>query len=192
MLALTSCATEKSPSAAADYEELEAITVLDSPAPVVGSYHPADKDKIERGSYMIELLGCGSCHTNGAFEGAPDISRPLAGSHTGIAFSNPLGDELPGVIYPPNITPDEETGIGRWSDRQIKNAIRAGIGRHGNRRIASMPWQAYSRLTDDDIDAMVAFLRSIKPVLNSVPKEVKPGVRATHPYIYFGVYRSKY
>ena len=82
-----------------------------------------------------------------------------------------------------NLTPDDETGIGRWSDRQIANAIRAGIGHHGKRRIATMPWQGYARLTDDDVAAMVAYLRSIEPIRNSVPKEVIPGDRATHPFV---------
>ncbi len=190
LLALSSCATEPADERAS-YEELNAVKVLDSPDPVAGSYHPADKDLIERGAYMIELLGCGSCHTNGAFDGAPDMDQSLAGSSTGIAFSNPLGDEFPGVIFPSNITPDEKTGIGNWTDHQIANAIRAGIGRHGKRRIASMPWQGYARLTDDDVDAMVAYLRSIEPIRNAVPKEVRPGERSANPFVYFGVYRSK-
>ena len=62
---------------------------------------------------------------------------------------------------------------------------------NGKRRIATMPWQGYARLTDDDVAAMVAYLRSIEPIRNSVPKEVIPGDRATHPFVYFGVYRSK-
>lgn len=190
-LALTSCTTVTPPDLSTDYEELDATTVIESPDPVPGTYHPGDRDKIERGAYMAVLLGCGSCHTNGAFEGAPEMNRAFAGSDTGIAFINPMGNEFPGVVYPPNITPDEETGIGKWSDRQIADAIRAGIGRHGNRRIPSMPWQGYSRLTDDDIDAMVAYLRSIKPINNRVPREVRPGDRATHPFVYFGVYRSR-
>jgi mono/diheme cytochrome c family protein len=190
MTALSGCATETSTDRQPDYEELDSATLLDSPDPVVGRYHPADKDTVDRGAYMIELLACGACHTNGAFEGDPDIDRSLAGSSTGIAFTNPLGDKFPGVIYPPNITPDEETGIGKWSDRQIANAICAGIGRHGERRIPSMPWQGYARLSDDDVAAVVAYLRSIEPIRNAVPKEVKPGDRATSPFVYFGVYRS--
>ena len=190
-LALSSCATDAPPAFSANYVELDTVTVIASPPPVAGSYHPDDRDKIDRGAYMIELLGCGSCHTDGAFDGEPDMSRALAGSNTGIAFSNPLGEKYPGIIYPSNITPDEETGIGSWSDQQIVNAIRSGIGRHGNRRIATMPWQGYSRLTDDDAAAMVAYLRSIEPIKNRVPKEVAPGKRASSPFVYFGVYRSK-
>lgn len=195
LLALSGCAadtaTNKLSNISATYEELDTVTVIASPEPVAGNYHPGDRDIIDRGAYMIELLGCGSCHTNGAFDGEPDMSKALAGSNTGIAFINPLGDKYPGIVYPSNITPDEETGIGSWSDRQITNAIRSGIGRHGNRRIATMPWQGYSRLTDDDVAAVVAYLRSIEPIRNTVPKEVEPGKRATSPFVYFGVYRSK-
>ena len=190
-----SCATDAPPSQssirASDYEELDTVTAIDSPEPVAGSYHPGDRDKIDRGAYMIELLGCASCHTNGAFDGSPDMSRALAGSNTGIAFTSPVGEKYPGIVYPSNITPDEETGIGAWSDRQIANAIRAGVGRLGNRHIVTMPWQAYARLSDDDVDAIVAYLRKIKPISNTVPDEVDPGRRATSPFVYFGVYRSK-
>ena len=188
---LGSCASEQPASPLDDYEEVDATTILDAPEAEAGSFFPGDRDAVERGEYLVELLGCGSCHTNGAFEGAPDLSRALAGSNTGIAFTNPLGDERPGVIYPANITPDDATGIGSWTDRQLVNAIRAGVGRHGNRRIASMPWQGYSRLTDEDVASIAKYLRSIKPVQNRVPAEVEPGQKAKHPFVYFGVYRSK-
>jgi len=191
-LTIVGCVTDAPSSLVVDYEELDSATVLASPDPVAGSVNPYNRDSIERGAYMVELLGCGSCHTNGAFDGAPDMKRALAGSNTGIAFSNPMGNALPGIVYPPNITPDEETGIGAWSDHQIANAIRTGIGRHGKRRVATMPWQGYARLTDNDVDAMVAYLRSIKPINNNVPSEVRLGERSTQPFVYFGVYRSKH
>lgn len=190
-LALSSCATDVPPASFSNYEELNTVTAIDSPPPVAGSYHPNDRGKIDRGANMIELLGCGSCHTDGAFDGKPDMERALAGSNTGIAFTNPLGEKYPGIVYPSNITPDEETGIGSWSDQQITDAIRSGIGRHGNRRIATMPWQGYARMTDDDAAAMVAYLRSIEPIRNRVPKEVAPGKPAASPFVYFGVYRRK-
>lgn len=188
---MCSCATDSRPDISADYVELDTITVIDAPDPVAGSYHPAERDKLERGAYLVVLLGCGSCHTNGAFDGAPEFERGLAGSDTGIAFTNPLGEKRPGITYPPNITPDAETGIGRWSDEQIANAIRTGIGRHGERRIVTMPWQGYSQLTDDDVGSIVSYLRSIKPIRKRVPSEVEPGQLATEPFVYFGVYRSK-
>jgi cytochrome c553 len=147
-----------------DYDELDATRVVEAPSPEPGQYSLFDRDLIDRGEYLVELLACGSCHTNGAFDGAPDMSRPLAGS---------------------------DTGIGRWSDRQIANAIRAGAGRHTNRRIAAMPWQAYAKINDDDVDAIVAYLRSIKPIRHKVPEAVNVGEKAHKPFIYYGVYRRK-
>ena len=98
---------------------------------------------------------------------------------------------MPGVVYPPNITPDAETGIGGWSDQQIAVAVRSGIGRHTSRRIAVMPWQGYAKMNEEDVAAIVAYLRSIKPIRHKVPEEVRPGTRATEPFVYFGTYRSR-
>lgn len=191
LLAIYGCATDSTADHSKNYEKLDTVTVVDAADPVAGSYHPSGRDKIDHGAYLTVLLGCGSCHTNGAFDGSPDLKRALAGSNTGIAFTNPLGDKYPGIIYPANITPDIDTGIGQWTDRQIADAIRAGIGRYRSHRIVTMPWPGYARLGDDDVDAIVAYLRSIEPISNRVPEEVQPGQQATAPFVYFGVYRSK-
>lgn len=172
-------------------EEVKASTVIDAPRAVPGRYAPANRGQVERGEYLVELLGCGACHTDGALIGEPNMQLRLAGSATGIAFTSPLDDDNPGVAYPPNITPDIETGIGDWSDMQIANAIRAGIGRHMIRHITTMPWPGYSQISDDDIEALVSYLRSIEPVAHRVPERVTPGQRAKEPFVYFGVYRSK-
>ena len=66
-----------------------------------------------------------------------------------------------------------------------------GVGRHGGRRLTAMPWQGYAKLHDDDVEALVAYLRSIPPVRQSVPDAVPPGQKARYPYVYFGVYRSR-
>ena len=173
-----------------DYEEVSSQSILDAPSPVPGSFAPADRGMVERGEYLVELLGCGICHTDGALEGGADMDKRLAGSRTGIAYTSPLQVDRPGVVYPPNITPDTDTGIGSWTDQQIENAITAGLGTHVRRRIISMPWQGYSRLSEDDARAIVLYLRSIKPIRHNVPADVEPGKRATAPFVYFGVYRS--
>ncbi|MGB5721207.1 MAG: hypothetical protein WBM34_10965, partial [Woeseiaceae bacterium] len=67
----------------------------------------------------------------------------------------------------------------------------AGTGRHGSRRLATMPWRGYAKISDDDVTAIVSYLRSIEPVRHRVPDEVEPGHRASHTFVYFGVYRSK-
>jgi len=187
----TETATETPYDPLRDYEELDATTVLSAPAPVAGNFAPERRFQVERGKYFVELLGCGSCHTDGALEGAPELNRSLAGSRIGIAYTSPLGTENPGVVYPPNITPDDETGIGLWSDQEIESAIRIGLGRYSGRRIAVMPWQGYTKLTSDDVAAIVSYLRSIDPVKHQVPDEVAPGQKANSPFVYFGVYRSR-
>ncbi|MDH3349898.1 MAG: cytochrome c [Gammaproteobacteria bacterium] len=188
---LFACASESQQNSLQDYEEIDAATVLDAPKATPGSFAPERLYLVERGEYLVELLGCGACHTNGALEGVPDFDKSLAGSSIGIAYTTPLGDETPGVIYPPNLTPDEETGLGLWSDQQIERAIRVGVGRHSGRKIAIMPWQGYTKMTEEDVAAIVSYLRSIKPVRHKVPDEVKPGQKAKHPFVYFGVYRSR-
>ena len=174
-----------------DYAEVDAATILDAPAPVPGSFAPEHMYQVRRGEYLVELLGCGACHTDGALDGVPDFDRALAGSRIGIAYSNPLGADNPGVIYPSNLTPDEETGIGAWSDIQIERAIRAGLARHAGKQIAAMPWQGYAKLTQEDMTAVVAYLRSIRPVSHKVPDEVLAGDEAEYPFVYFGVYWSR-
>lgn len=191
LILVAGCVSEPGYDPLQDYEELDATTVLDAPSAQPGSYAPADRDRVYRGEYLVELLGCGVCHTDGALSGVPDMERSLAGSRIGIAFSNPLSERYPGVVYPPNITPDIETGIGGWSDAQIANAVRTGIGRHGQRRIATMPWQGYAKLSDEDVSAIVSYLHSIDAVSHQVPAEVQPGRPATEEFVYFGVYRSR-
>jgi mono/diheme cytochrome c family protein len=192
---LGGCATDTATDAPydplANYEEVDATTVLDVPGAQPGTYAPENLYQVQRGEYLVELLGCGACHTDGALQGVPDFDKSLAGSSIGIAYNNPMGMDKPGVVYPPNITPDQETGIGAWSDVQINRAIRAGLGRHAGRRIAVMPWQGYAKLKDEDIEAIVSYLRSIKPVQHKVPDEVLPGQTAEYPFVYFGVYRSR-
>jgi len=190
-LLMGGCVTEAPVDLLQGHEEVEATTILDAPSSLPGTFSPENRHIVEKGEYLVELLACGSCHTNGALAGEPDMDRPLAGSRTGIAYTNPMGNDRPGVIYPSNITPDAETGIGDWTDRQIANAIRAGIGRHTSRRIVTMPWQGYAKITDEDVDAIVSYLRTIQPIKHEVPDAVEPGERARHPFVYFGVYRSK-
>lgn len=187
--ALAACAAPYDPLR--DYEVVDSATILEAPEARPGSFAPASADQVRRGRYLVELLGCGACHTDGALEGSPDLRQPLAGSHIGIAYTNPLEHRYPGVVYPANITPDPETGIGGWSDTEIADAIRSGVGRHGGRAIAVMPWQGYARMSAEDLQAIVAYLRSIAPVENRVPAAVPPGTPAQYPYVHFGVYRKR-
>lgn len=188
-LLLAACASDPAYDPLDDYEEVSTTGFVDAPTPL--DVAPENRESATRGEYLVELLGCGTCHTDGALVGEPNRARLLAGSRIGIAFTSPLANRYPGVVYPPNITPDNETGIGRWSDRQVAEALRAGVGRHGDRRILVMPWQGYAQISDDDAYAIVGYLRSIKPVVHRVPDDVPAGTMAGSPYVHFGVYRSR-
>jgi mono/diheme cytochrome c family protein len=188
---LAACAAESPYDPMLDYEELRSVQVVDAPSPVAGQFAPENRYLVKHGEYLVELLACGACHTDGALEGSPRVGKALAGSSIGIAYMNPFNNDRPGVVYPSNITPDRETGIGDWSDAQIAAAIQAGTGRHANRRIAVMPWPGYAKMSDEDVKAVVAYLRSIEAVRNPVPKEVKPGERASSRFVYFGIYRGR-
>ena len=188
-LVLLACATEAPFDPLIDYEEVDAMTIIDAPTPAYVA--PENAELVARGEYLVELLGCGACHTDGALIGEPDMRRSLAGSAIGIAYTNPLDNRNPGVVFAPNITPDRDTGIGRWTDNEIAEAVRSGLGRHGPRRILVMPWQGYAKISDDDAWAIVGYLRSLEPVENMVPADVPEGTRSSSPYVHFGVYRSR-
>jgi mono/diheme cytochrome c family protein len=130
---------------------------------------PADGAQIARGKYLVTLAGCNDCHTPGHFFGKPDATRELAGSDVGF--------EVPGVgvVAGPNLTPDNETGLGRWTAQQIATAIRNGVRPDGRVLSPVMPWPALSKLTQADTDAMVAYLQQLPPVRNKVPGPLRPG-----------------
>lgn len=172
-----------------DYEQQYPTTQLAAPAARVNPTFPPAT--VERGRYLVGLLGCGSCHTEGALVGRPDMSRLLAGSNTGIAYSNPLAEPNPGIVYPANLTPDVETGIGSWSVEEIVAMIVGGVDKHSGQTLPVMPWPAYAGMHAEDAEAIAAYLLSLPPVRHEVPANVLPGRRATAPYVHFGVYQSR-
>lgn len=186
-LGLVACSTAYNPMN--DYEQLHPATTLDSPAASASTrFSP---EEIARGKYLVALLGCGSCHTNGALIGEPVAGQLLAGSDTGIAWSNPLIERYPGVVYPKNLTPDVETGIGSWSVDDIVRMIQTGVDKHSGQSLPVMPWPAYANIVSADATAIAAYLLSLPPVRHQVPANVRPGQRNVAPFVHFGVYRSK-
>ena len=175
----------------ADFEEVAPSSGLELPDSTVDPSASYSEEQLARGKYMVALMGCASCHTDGALMGQPDMSLRLAGSSVGIAYTNPMENSNPGVVYPPNLTPDPETGLGRWDDEQIVRMIRLGIDRHGGRKLPVMPWPNYQKMTESDVLDIVAWLRSLPPIKHKVPNSVAPGQKAPAPYVHFGVYRSK-
>lgn len=122
---------------------------------------PAGAETLEeRGAYLVEgIMACGTCHSRPGEESA-NVKGDLAG---GIRF------RIRGrVAYAANITPDRDTGIGAWTDKEIISAIRSGIRPDGV-FIGGMPFELYRDISDRDARAIVAYLRALKPVENEVP-----------------------
>lgn len=133
-------------------------------------------DNSARGAYLTGILGCGDCHTPGAMAGKPDMNRRLGGSD--------VGWQVPGlgVFVGPNLTPDRDTGLGRWTDAEIVAAIRTGMRPDGRQLAPVMPYMGYSQMTDADAAAIVAYLRTLKPVSATVPGPFGPDEKPTLPY----------
>lgn len=117
---------------------------------------------LERGRYLATIMDCGGCHTTGSFIGHPEPTQYLAGSDQGWAVPD-------GVFWPSNITSDDETGIGRWSKDDIVTLLRTGVTPDKREVAPMMPWRAYRALTDADVDALAAFIKSVPAVRHAVP-----------------------
>ena len=126
--------------------------------------------RLERGKYLYEnLMHCAGCHGQNDYTrfASPVIPGRSGG---GFVFMKELG--LPGSITAPNITPDKETGIGNWTDGEKIRAIREGISKDGRALFPMMPYSEYRKASDDDIYSLVAYLNTLPPVNNAVPKSV--------------------
>jgi mono/diheme cytochrome c family protein len=149
--------------------------------------------QIQRGEYLVKFGDCTACHTPlkfGPNGPEPDLALFLAG--------HPEKTELPppdlkpgpwfaatagmtawagpwGISYAANLTPDTNTGLGIWTEEMFISTMRTGKHMGSGRPILPpMPWQASSHLTDDDLKAIFAYLRSLPPIHNRVPNPVAP------------------
>jgi mono/diheme cytochrome c family protein len=113
-------------------------------------------DLVARGKYVFGTAGGCACHTTP--EGA---GLNAGGTKFDLSFF--------GVVYTPNITPDAETGIGKWTGAQMIDAIRRGERPDGSKLFPIHPYKYLSNIADDEIEALVAYLRSVKPIKSSVP-----------------------
>lgn len=150
--------------------------------------------EVERGRYLVTISGCNDCHTPfkmGANGPEPDLSRLLSGHPEGQPMPPPPALPMPwmwvggatntsfsgpwGITYAPNLTPDEETGIGAWDFALFKASIRNGkIHGVGRPVLPPMPWQAYAQMTDEDLQAVFAYLKSIPAIKNAPPEYAPP------------------
>jgi len=158
---------------------------------------PPDTDPalVERGRYLVETSGCTDCHVPwhlGPDGPEPDMSRGLSGHPAELVM--PPAPELPagpwvasigatntawagpwGVSFTANLTPDPETGIGSWTEETFLAALRTG--KHlglGRPILPPMPWTVYGKMTDADLRAIFAYLKSRPPVSNRVPQPLPP------------------
>jgi mono/diheme cytochrome c family protein len=138
---------------------LAAAVLFVSLTGVASSQDTQSFDRIESGRHLAVLGDCAGCHT------APG-GTPFAG---GLALQTPFG-----TLVAPNITPDPETGIGNVTNHEFIAALREGRGHNGNRLYPAMPYPAYTKMTDDDVLAIRAYLATVAPVSNRVESDLLP------------------
>ena len=150
--------------------------------------------KVERGAYLVNIMACNDCHTPwkmGPQGPEPDMTRMLSGHPQDMAMPAVTRQKGPwewvgagtntafsgawGVSFTANLTPDPETGLGKWTDETFIRALRTG--RHegqGRPILPPMPYPMYRNATDEDLRAVFAFLQSIPAIRNRVPQPIDP------------------
>lgn len=179
-LAIAGCQSGTPRDAASEGAGAAAVAVAQSPA--------------ERGEYLVKAVGCSDCHTPlmmGPNGPEPDMTRWLsghpasfpmtpapqlegawafAGTPTLTAYVGPWG-----TSFAANLTPDQNTGLGIWTEEMFLNAIRQGKHMGTSRPIQPpMPWQWYRNFNDDDLKAIFAYLKTVPPIVNHVPDYQPP------------------
>lgn len=158
-----------------------------------------DAVRVEHGRYLVSIMACGDCHTPmkmGANGPEPDSARALSGhpeamkmtappapqgawlwsgAASNTAFAGPWG-----ISYAANLTPDQNTGLGIWTEDMFVTAIRTGRHMGKSRPIAPpMPWESVRNATDGDLKAIYAYLRTLTPIANHVPDYAPPTATTT-------------
>lgn len=158
---------------------------------------PSDADRaaqVERGKYLVTVAVCNDCHTPfkmGENGPEPDMSRMLSGHPADMQLPPPPAPVGPwvasftatntgwsgpwGISYSANITPDDETGIGKWTYENFRDTIRNGrhMGR-GRQILPPMPWPMFRHMTDEDLAAIFAYLQTVPAISNKVPEPQPP------------------
>jgi cytochrome c553 len=166
-------------------------------SPLAAQPKKSAKSMIERGKWLVNLGGCDHCHSPkvfGPMGPAPDTTQLLSGHPAmpkapeipagvlapdkwGVLVTNDLTAWAGpwGVSFAKNLTPDVATGIGSWTEAMFIKALRTGKDMGEGRPILPpMPWQNIGQLSDADLKAIFAYLRSLKPIANAVPDPIPP------------------
>jgi len=139
---------------------LAAFWVLSAPRPLTAAALPAHTADLANGERLYNAGGCRSCH-----KASPD----LAGVSPDLpAGGSPLKTPL-GTLYPPNLTPDKQTGLGSWSDLDFVNAVQRGISPGGRHYIPAFPYTSYATMRTEDVLDIRAYLASL-PAVASPPR----------------------
>jgi mono/diheme cytochrome c family protein len=142
-----------------------------------GPSAPTEAETLKRGEYLIAVAACGDCHTPGAMLGQIELDKKFAGGSVGFQMPD-------GTFFPPNLTPDDDTGLGKWTEEQIATAVRTGARPDGRILSEVMPYKHwYSQLTDADALAVAKYLKSLAPVSHKVPGPFGQGETPTGPYM---------
>jgi hypothetical protein len=173
-----------------------ALSAVPSPAPAMADLEAATSPQVARGEYLVKIMVCNDCHTPWTMTPRgpePDMTRMLSGHPQDVAIAGgpALAPDGPwgavasktmtawagpwGVSFTANLTPDPETGLGKWTAETFIAALRTG--RHegqGRPILPPMPWPMFRNATDEDLRAIFAYLQSIKPIRNRVPAPLDP------------------
>lgn len=137
--------------------------VADSAPPVSDISDPAERAIAERGRYLVMTAGCIGCHATNGPQG-PDYTKYLAGG--GVKFVTPKG-----TFISRNLTPDKDTGLARRTDDEVKRVLRSGVFSDGHvAPYTTMPWGNFSNWSEEDLHAIVVYLRHVPPVRHEIPE----------------------
>jgi mono/diheme cytochrome c family protein len=145
----------------------------------------AAETQVQRGKYLVSVIPCTDCHTPGTFLGKPDMKRYLGGSDVGF--------EVPrlGIFYGSNLTPDNETGLGKWTKEQIAIAMTTGKRPDGRVLAPAMPVESFKHLNHSDALAIAAYLKTLPAIKNKVPGPFGPTETPTS-FVYQVIPPDKY
>lgn len=124
---------------------------------------------VERGEYLANHVAvCIDCHSTRDFSRFSGPLQPGTEGKGGDKFDHSMG--FPGTFYAKNITSDKETGIGAWTDGEIYRAMTKGVSKNGEPLFPVMPYKAFSQMKTEDVYAIIAYIRTLPPIKNTVPE----------------------